>query len=152
MFGQRLMLLHVRAGIAWVTSGIFPTIAGPLFIAVLRGYTWQRPITLGDLHWAARTRRLSNKRRGMLRGRAVKMLNFFDVRDANLKVCRSSHMDDWTLQNGYTRREDIVTEGGCHWFKTSVHGCNREITNIHSFCSARFTSELCQSRTYSSTK
>ena len=74
VFGGRLMMLHVRAGgLAWVTSESFLTLADPLSTAVPRCYTCQRPITLGE-HWAARTRRLSNKRRGRLRGRAMIML------------------------------------------------------------------------------
>ena len=68
-----------------------------------------------------------------------------------MKVFRSTYIGDWALLDGY-RREAIGTEGGGNWFQPSVHGWNREITNIHSFCSARPTSELCQSRRYSSTR
>ena len=59
-------------------------------------------------------------------------------------------VDDWTLLDSY-RREDTDTEGGGNRFQISVHGCNRQILNIHSFCSTRLTSELCESKRYGST-
>ena len=46
------MFLHVRAGgLASATPERFPALAEPRSTAVPRGYTCQRPITLGDLHW-----------------------------------------------------------------------------------------------------
>ena len=48
---SKIMLLHVRAGVlASATPERFPALAEPRSIAVPRGYTCQRPITLGDLY------------------------------------------------------------------------------------------------------